>query len=418
MLVEFRVENFRSLRDEQVLTMEVGRINDPSDSRQRQVTGNANPVLTSAALYGANASGKSNVIGALVFMKTAVVSSFRVWERDTGIPRSPFAWGGKPEMPSSFEATFLIMGKKYEYGFVVSNEAVLEEWLTCWEGTRKVDLFTRETNKFSFNKSLRDVGQLITPLTGANALFLSTASQHDVDQLEAVYSWFRDMSSMNMAGNRFRGLRPYYMINETFQFPFVLSRKNSSERTEIMTRIRSILQAADTGIVDVKTEETDEDKFPTLYFQHVPGDDDSWIPLHEESSGTKTLCRIADPLFHVLTRGGLLVVDELEASLHPILGNAIVDMFNCPEVNRNNAQLIFTTHDTNLLGSALGNAAFRRDQVWFTEKDKGGATKLYPLTDYKPRKEENLERGYLQGRYGAIPFYGRPNWINSPETGA
>lgn len=126
----------------------------------------------------------------------------------------------------------------------------------------------------------------------------------------------------------------------------------------------------------------------------------------EESNGTQTLFHLALPVLRSLQRGGILLIDELERSLHPVLAKQIIDQFNDPTANPNNAQLIFTTHDTNLLGTTLGEPALRRDQVWLTEKDAEGATVLYPLTDYKPRKAENLERGYLQGRYGAIPFLG------------
>lgn len=130
------------------------------------------------------------------------------------------------------------------------------------------------------------------------------------------------------------------------------------------------------------------------------------MPLEEESKGTLTLFNLAPAVLSVLWTGGILVVDELEASLHPLLGLHIVRQFNDPARNPRNAQLLFTTHDTNLLGTTLGEPALRRDQIWLTEKDKEGASRIYPLTDYKPRKEENLERGYLQGRYGAIPFLG------------
>jgi len=130
------------------------------------------------------------------------------------------------------------------------------------------------------------------------------------------------------------------------------------------------------------------------------------MPLKEESHGTRTLFDIAWPLLQVIQDGAVLVVDELERSLHPALARKIVQLFNDPATNPKNAQIIFTTHDTNLLGTTVGEPALRRDQVWLTEKDDEGATVLYPLTDYKPRKAENIERGYLQGRYGAIPFLG------------
>jgi AAA15 family ATPase/GTPase len=143
--------------------------------------------------------------------------------------------------------------------------------------------------------------------------------------------------------------------------------------------------------------------------RHQGGSDDAWLPLEEESRGTQRLFRIGIPILGAIRDGRVLVIDELEASLHPILAQQIVQQFNDPAVNTRNAQLIFTTHDTNLLGSLVGGPALRRDQVWLTEKDAEGATVVYPLTDYQPREPENLERGYLQGRYGAIPFLGDLN---------
>nr|AYM53879.1 hypothetical protein [Kofleria flava] len=140
--------------------------------------------------------------------------------------------------------------------------------------------------------------------------------------------------------------------------------------------------------------------------RHQSAADNAWLPFHEESRGTQTLFRMAPSIVTALQSGSMLVIDELEASLHPLLALQVVRHFNDPRANPRNAQLLFTTHDTNLLGTELGEPALPRDQIWLTEKDEEGATDLYPLTDYKPRKAENLERGYLQGRYGAIPFLG------------
>jgi AAA15 family ATPase/GTPase len=172
-----------------------------------------------------------------------------------------------------------------------------------------------------------------------------------------------------------------------------------------------MLQAADIGIVDVRLSREDS---PTnklgrgsrFELKHKCESDDAWLPLDEESRGTKTLFRLALPILRSIRTGATLLVDELESSMHPMLADLIVRQFNDPGINRRNAQLIFSTHDTNLLGTLIGEPALRRDQVWLTEKDPLGATVLYPLTDFKPRKDENIERGYIQGRYGAIPFLG------------
>ena len=174
-----------------------------------------------------------------------------------------------------------------------------------------------------------------------------------------------------------------------------------------------MLRDADIGIIDMKVEKIEPDasakrlfRQTRFYLQHRGPYEEAWLPLDEESAGTKTLFRIAMPILQALDVGSVLIVDKLESSLHPCLAQQIVRLFNDPKSNPRNAQLIFTTHDTNLLGTTVGEAVLRRDQVWLTEKDAEGATVLYPLTDYKPRKSENLERGYLQGRYGAIPFLG------------
>jgi hypothetical protein len=140
--------------------------------------------------------------------------------------------------------------------------------------------------------------------------------------------------------------------------------------------------------------------------RHQHSGSEAWLPLEQESQGTRTLFELAPPLIRALRRGSVLAIDELEASLHPLLAAHVVRQFHDPETNPRNAQIIFTTHDTNLLGTTLGDPLLRRDQIWLTEKDREGATSLYPLSDYKPRKAENIERGYLQGRYGAIPFLG------------
>jgi uncharacterized protein len=183
--------------------------------------------------------------------------------------------------------------------------------------------------------------------------------------------------------------------------------------TELASNFRTLIRNADFGICDIEVKHESVNlangrsvTIPNFFFQHSPKEQDAWLPLASESKGTQTMFRLALPIVSLMRRGGVLVVDELEASLHPMLAAKIVEQFNDPKTNPKNAQLIFTTHDTNLLGNLLGEP-LRRDQVWFTEKDKEGATRLYPLTDYKPRKPENLERGYLQGRYDAVPSLGK-----------
>jgi uncharacterized protein len=442
-LVEFRVANHRSLRDEQVLTMEAGRVGDETDPRPRQVPGYPERLLTVAGLYGANASGKSNVLAALAFMREAVLQSHRFWspaeeeparplarraptasnvgtsgqaDEQSLLPRDPFAWGPKKNDPSLFEVTFLLDQVRCQYGFQASDDRFLEEWLFAWPAGKKQLWFERDEHAFRFGENLKGENKLIEKVTRPNALFVSAAAQHNHPYLSPIFAWFQSLEVINIREGRYAHQLPFQMASE-----FALARlleKDGSQRTlfqeeehpeGLLEHFRDFLKQADTGVVDLRAERSGSDEKPRrigarFFLKHKSESDDTWLPLREESNGTRTLFYMALPILRVLQRGGLLLIDELERSLHPTLARKIVDRFNDPGANPKSSQIIFTTHDTNLLGTVLGKPALRRDQVWLTEKDAEGATVLYPLTDYKPRKNENLERGYLQGRYGAIPF--------------
>ena len=198
MLIEFRVENHRSLRDEQVLTMEAGRVGDDDDPRPRRVSGYAESLLPVAVLYGANASGKSNVLTALAFMRDAVILSHRSWTPDGGVPRDRFAWGPKRDEPSLFEVSFLLEGVRYQYGFVASDDRFLEEWLHAWPNGKKQVWFEREDDAFKFGEHLRGENKLIGGFTRDNALFLSAAAQLKHPQLTPIFSWFRALQPVNL----------------------------------------------------------------------------------------------------------------------------------------------------------------------------------------------------------------------------
>lgn len=421
MLIEFRVENHRSICDEQALTMSAGRVGASDDPRPREVNGHNIRVLPVAALYGANGSGKSNLLAAFDFMRQAIVHSHRIWAPEGGIPRAPFAWGSKTSEPSVFEVTLLQEGTRYQYGFVADDERFLEEWLYAWPAGRKQSWFEREGDDFKFGEHLRGEHRMVEQVTRPNALFLSAAAQHRHEQLAGIYRWFQATSTVNV-NRRKQGI--YEDSNfegwllQTFDgessFPQLSLFDHEPSVDDRLESVRDLVQAADVGIVDIKLEYREHGlgarsgrRRPyRVMVRHQSTAENAWLPFNEESHGTQTLFRMAPFLLNALQSGSLLIIDELEASLHPLLALQVVRQFNDPRTNPRNAQLLFTTHDTNLLGTELGEPALRRDQIWLTEKDKEGATCLYPLTDYKPRKAENLERGYLQGRYGAIPFLG------------
>jgi len=416
MLIEFRVSNHRSIKEEQVFTAAAsGRLNDPEDDRPRKIADYDEPILPVIAIYGANASGKTNLLKAIDFMSEAVVHSHRLWEPDSGVPRNPFAWENARANESTFEVEFILNDCRYQYGFSVNGKCVLEEWLFSYPHGRKRVLFQREeNNKFEFGESLEGHTKVIEEITGSNALYVSAASQHRHPQLFPIYSWFRSIYAFNLNLGR-RG-RPRGMRHRPKLYS-ILSGEHEElvpESEQILAQFLKLLKASDFGVDDVRLDKASSERPHTEYYlRHAVDDDDPWLPLYDESNGTQTMFRLGIPVIQALSDGTILVVDELESSLHPLLAIELVNLFNNPRSNPKNAQLFFTTHDSNLLGTTIGEPVVRRDQVYLTEKDKTGATVIYPLTDYKPRKSENLERGYLQGRYGAIPFLGQFSMVGS-----
>ena len=311
-----------------------------------------------------------------------------------------------------FEVEILEKGIRYQYGFVASDECFLEEWLHAWPLGKKQVWYERDHNTFKFGENLKGENKVIEEVTRPNALFLSAAVQLKHVQLEPIYSWFRSLRPLNIQAGRL----PSFPSNEGLQQIILVEALEQSTSSLFQDepwskQFREMVRNADIGILDVfvKDDSSREDvrrAGPRIRLKHNNSFENAWLPLEEESKGTQTLFRLGWPIVQAIQGGSLLLVDELDASLHPSLAQQIVRWFNNPVTNPRNAQLLFTTHDTNLLGTTLGEPALRRDQVWFTEKDPEGATVLYPLTNYRPRKAENLERGYLQGRYGAIPFLG------------
>ena len=420
MLHEFRAENHRSVRDEQALSLvATGRLN-PGDQVPRESGTSDHTVLPSVALYGANASGKSNVLSALVFMRDAVLYSHRFWSPGGGVPRTPFAWGNTSSKTSLFEVTFEDEDVEFNYGFAVSDAGIEEEWLKSRGPKARGVEFNREGNKFHLGKTIRKQMAEIEHMTRPNALLLSTAVQLGNEDLKSVYRFFSKISTFGkLSENRSSTFDDPRLLGLEW-IPSRLFRSLESddlsmfdEETDAVDKVRDLIRLADLGVVDVRREVSERKlssgrtiKRNQFFLKHQQDDEESWLPLDQESDGTQMLFRAAPYLLNALSFGGLLLIDELESSLHPTLATSIVNMFNCNQANKRNAQLIFSTHDTNLLGTTVGAPTLRRDQVWFTEKDDTGASILYPLTNFKPRKAENIERGYLQGRYGAIPFLG------------
>jgi hypothetical protein len=416
MLIEFRVSNFKSFKEEQVLSM-VASSDKSLLENTFEVRDLGIRLLRSAVVYGANASGKSNLMEALVTTRGLVTQSVEI-EPGAKIPVKPFLLDKDfAEAPSNFEMSFINEGIRYEYGFSVDSEQVHKEWLNAYPKGRAQTWFERSTNSadepdnWYFGPNLRGEKKTIAQMVRPNALFLSVAAKFAHEQLTPVYDWF----STNLQGIN---LSSEYQRKTIESFTL----QNIESSSKIRSRVVNLLEAADLGISDIlvnKRPFSDTESLMEMFSQEfldrfmesetmepamvhsAPGVD---IPFEwaDESCGTRRLFAMSGPWLFSLDQGLVLVVDEIDSSLHPHLVRKLVQMFHDSELNTNHGQLIFNTHDTTQLDGTL----FRRDQIWLVEKDDSGASHLYPLLEFKPRKREALEKGYLQGRYGAIPFTG------------
>lgn len=394
MLLSFRVSNFLSIREEQEFSFLTG---SPTDSTRAAAAESwVEDVGTLAGIFGANASGKSNVLKALDFMRHAIGMSYVDWAAQDATPVTPFVLDGvSKDEPSLFEAVFQLDGVRFQYGFRLTTREVVGEWLYAYVTHRRQVWFERDVSSadvWYFGKSFAGRNKVIADLTRPTALFLSTAAANNHRMAMQPERFFRDL--LEAAWPDDKSARTRYTQSLL-----------PDERT--WARVEDLIRFADLGIRNARVVrgETLGAK-ERLVFGHSAGQEQElvYLPLEAESLGTQAWFALIGPILRVLNDGGTLTIDEIDASLHPHLTSEILRIFSDPKRNPRQAQLLFTSHDTTLLGGLLGGRELTRDQVWFTEKKADGATVLYPLTDFSPRKTENLERGYLQGRYGAIPF--------------
>lgn len=416
MLVEFRVTNYRSFHTQQVLSMVAAKDTTLQHSNCIESGIAAAPtLLRSAVCYGPNAGGKSNLIMALAFMRSMVETSAISIREGQLLNVTPFRLDLETaEQPTEFEITFVENGIRFQYSFTLTSKRITHECLLAYIGRKAQRWFEREydnqTDKDHWYFGSHLLGgnqrQLWKESTRANTLFLSTAVHWNSDQLRPIFNWFVNKLVI-ISGN------------VSFFPAFTIDRVNNTEKTKIV----EFLQAADLDIADIKIEmrkaQQAEAKFEagklehmmpretelpviTLLHRNKNNQNIAFDFLTEESEGTRRLFAYAGPILNALQHGHILVVDELDNSLHTKMVRFIISLIHNPDLSKNNAQLIFSTHDASLLDAGL----FRRDQIWFVEKDKNQASKLYPLTDFSPRKDEALEKGYLMGRYGALPFFG------------
>ncbi|MBO0939235.1 ATP-binding protein [Fibrella sp. HMF5335] len=439
MLVQFSVKNYKSFRDEAKLSLVASRYDkDPATETHwlnvPALDRDSGPfrLLKSVAIYGANASGKSKLVEAVSFMRHFMLRSSGGTQLNDKIPTVPFRLNPDAEQaPSEFELVFLHEDELFRYGFEVTTEKVVSEWLYHRPKTKEIEVFYRDEQTFDvinprqFKTGLRLAkDDMIRP----NALMLSVAAQFNDPLARRVFAW---LAKLNVISG----------LQEEGYEGFTVSRVM---HTEGKSAVMNFLAGADLGIADVRVQ-------PIEHESDLPGNlpsglrerlaealtekdgvilggtktlhrryDSDGNPLgtvefdmDDESSGTQKYFALSGPILETLQQGDTLVVDELESKLHPNLVRKIVGLFHSPETNPHNAQLIFNTHDSNLLsGGGLAERGptqplLRRDQIWFVSKDRYGASSLYALSDFKTdtvRKGDDYREKYLQGRFGAVPY--------------
>ena len=427
MLVEFTVANFRSFQDAMTLSMVAANLvakDKTVDTSNLIKTDSEISLLKTAVICGANASGKSNLLKALLFMKLFMVNSSKESQSTDKIGVEPFKLGLYGETsPSHFELVFIMDGIRYRYGFEADRNRVSAEWLFYVPSSRETSVFSRKDNVIAVSKKFDAEG--IDKRTRNNALYLSVCAQFNVPLAEKILAWVSDKL------NVLSGLHEHHYRNYT---------AGSCDTDANRLRISSLIKALDTGISGIIVERNTRgiDSLPSAMPEELKklitrgsdsftqvsvktthkkyGNDGSFVGEEEfdmdenESDGTQKLFALAGPLLNALNEGEVLLIDELDSRLHPLVTLAIIRLFSEVESNSKNAQLIFVTHDTNLLDKSL----FRRDQIWFTEKNRYGATSLYSLAEFKIRNDASFGSDYIKGKYGAIPFIGSLDIKASP----
>lgn len=406
MLIEFSVKNFMSFKNKVTLSMEKG--NGLENEENVVFDGDIN-VLKSAAIYGANASGKSNLLKAFTCAILMVRTSSLISVGQKWVFLRPFLFDEESKnKPSEFEFVFKTNGVKYKYYFSANENKVYDEVLDAYYTQKPTNIFRRtNTNNYEFYVDKKKLEALSMNNT-ENKLFLATATTWNYDKTKDAYLWFVN------------GIDTYDSFNNITDKDLIAYSNDSENLKEFALKL---LNKADILIKDVTVHyeekeidnlllaplEKSNDKYKVkninieLEHEVMVGNDKHNYKLNfvDESSGTKVLFAFAPFLKRAFENTKVIIVDELERSLHPALVEFIVKLFNNKEINKANSQLIFTTHAMNLLNLEL----LRRDQIWFTEKNpENGVTDLYQLDSFSVRKDENIQKGYINGRYGAIPF--------------
>lgn len=403
MIIEFSVANFISFKEKVTFSM-LANSSDGLDDNY--IVTNNRKILKTSAIYGANASGKTNLFKILTIVISMLRNSNYI-NVNSKLPIVPFKFDKDiSKKPSEFEIKFVANSVRYVYGFIADTTNVYEEYLYYYPNGRETKIFDRtNVNEYSFpqgdERRLKDIATKNTP----NKFFIATATNWNYEKTEIPYRFLtEDIGTFNnLAALRDMSLREYLKDSkELKQFALEFLKKadfNIKDYKVLETDVPEDVLAAIPDFIKIGMNIPQKPKTFNAVFKHIGNDLE--LSYEEESMGTQIIFCFIPFIMDAFNNKKVVVVDELDKSLHPYLVEMIVGMFNDPDINKSGAQLIFNTHDTNLLKLNI----LRRDQIWFTEKDdSNGISDLYPLSDFSVRKTENVEKGYMLGRYGAVPF--------------
>lgn len=413
MLIRFEVGNFRSV-DAPVEISMVAIDRDRPSARNREALGES--LVTVAGIYGPNASGKSSLVKAISWLQDAVLHSLRVWE--DSIPVDTFAFTDDPEGPTTFAIDLESAGVRYEYQLEVTADAVLYEALFEYPANRARRVFEREHGELKVQRGAGPLGSVHELLTD-RTLALSLMRRFDVAAVAPVVEAFRRLQVHGLLRTslRYNGRR---LSEARALFDTAARRSLTEDDGEALgarrNRALALLRLADLGVDDVVypdaqgAADTRQRAFPHPTLVHRIGVNHLPLEFAEESAGTQAWFLLIPDVLAALDHGSIIVFDELDASLHPTLSAELLRLFQDPATNPHGAQLIFTSHDTSLLNE------LNRDEVWLTEKRPDGSTRLGALSDFageRVRNSQNLARGYLSGRFGALPDVDRTELLRA-----
>lgn len=439
MMLGFQARNVRSFRDQLDFSLEATAMSEEGVPREvpwRQGGGHPLRVLPAAGVFGANASGKSNFLRVIEDMRRLILTSFRSGDRTKRLDHRPFRLDPDyANAPSIYEIELILNGIRYEYGFSIDASQVIWEYARNYPRGKASTIFRREYLDVHLGEKDRAKGRAVSEILRPNALYLSAASAADHPGLQPLYEWFDSNLMLCEASSRQQrwAYTTHLMSHEDYRHKIFAMlhaadlgitdarlREPDPETAERLRRIIKVLQQ-EMEFEDVQAPKLDDTPFLRIALSHRGKKDSVELDSSDESLGTLVWLGLIGPILAALTRGTVLLVDELESSLHPVLVTQLVRTFQNPKLNPKGAQLIFNSFEASLLGNSVDDRILGRDQVWFTEKLHDGSTRLYPLTDLGPRKAEAVSRRYLDGRYGATPIVSEAEFdaladTVSPET--